>query len=266
MPRLLSGFIPLTATSLAFAAFMLPAWFVQDHLRRSAPPDLSAIPDAVLLTLLAAVALAYLGSVRWRDLERLENAWAITTRLGRRSMPADRLRASARWAMGALFKERYWGRALNAAAAGLRWTTPALAVASLTAAAACAVLAGLGALAPQAAAQLAVAPGWSDALLLALPALLWPVVRMHLPRLAHAEVPSEEQINHAHVELMDRLTDPKVQAGSAAMTAVDRGLDGVFALARRAGAVMPSMGQRPPHELQGLSEVPRELVDACDDR
>lgn len=252
--------IPVSATAFTVAAFAVPLSITSMHVER---PGLIApllITVCGLLTTAAMGRIGHFADVGQHSLERVENAWRLIRRVGLRPLPSDHVQSLSGWAITTLSGERHWAWGLKLSAGSLLWLASVLGPASLIAAATCLGLRLTAIIAPELVAGLPFTPWWSDAVLLAAPALLWPFARSRLAPLARAELPTERQFAEAQVELVARLTSLPQQAGGAAMTAVDQGVDGLIAAFR---SLAPMLAHRPdvqPHLLEGLSEMAAELA------
>jgi hypothetical protein len=249
--------VPLTATGFTLAAFAVPLSITVSHIDRPGLAEPLLVAVSGLLAAAAMGRIGHFGDVGHHSLERVETAWTLIRRAGSRPLPSDHLRTMTGWAIRTLAAERHWAWGLKLGAGSLQWLATVLGLAALAGAAGCLLAWALALIDPELTAALPIAPYGSDALVLAVPALLWPVARFRLGPLARAELPTEAEFAEAQVELVRRLTALRQQAGSAAMTAVDHGLDGLMALAGRMAALAPPAG---PDDLAGLSEIPRELA------
>lgn len=252
--------IPLSATAFTLSAFAVPLSIVSTHLERPGLTGPLLIAVGGLMTTAAMGRIGHFADVGQHSVERVENAWRLIRRVGCRPLPSDQVRSLSGWAITTLSGERHWAWGLKLSAGSLLWLATALGAASLAAAAACLALRVTAMAAPEFITGLPFAPYWSDALLLALPALLWPVARSRLGPLAGAELPGEAEFARAQVELVARLTALRQQAGGAAMTAVDQGLDGMVAAFQRLAPMLAQPAEARPHLLEGLSEMAAELA------
>src|SRR3569623_1090231 len=194
--------IPLSATAFTLTAFAVPLSITVMHFDRPGLTDPLLVGVCGLLTTGAMGRIGHFADVGHHSLERVENAWTLIRRAGSRPLPSAHLRSMTGWAIRTLTGERHWAWGLKLSAGSLSWLAGLLGLASLGAAAACLTAWGLALADPGLAAALPIAPHASDALLLALPALLWPVARYRLAPLARADLPTEAAFAEAQVDLV----------------------------------------------------------------
>ncbi len=230
--------IPLFVVGFTCAALLAPWWPIVGGAPGVGPRDWIDLTAG--LTGTAAVGLVLLAAVRRRDLTRIGNARMVLASLGGRPMPVDRLVKMAVWSGATLHEDLIWGHTLNAAAALVKTLIRLAAIIGALGATGLAISStGLDLPGVR---DLGLSPDWRDWIGLAGPMVLLIVSELSLGRRDDVALPSHHEIRAAMAHIGERLEDPRVQIGIAAMTGVDQGLDVVIPMMEER---LKALGRRP---------------------